>query len=62
MKVVYIEANFYLQCVALYSKNGLEDAKKKSKLTAQLLLLIFPEKKLASHFKPNQLKLECFVV
>ena len=45
MKVVYIEANFYLQCVALYSKNGLEDAKK-SKLTAQLLLLIFPEKNL----------------
>ena len=56
-----IESIFSLQCVALYSKNALGDAKK-CKLTVQLLLLIFPEEALASHFKPKQLKLEYFVV
>jgi len=29
-----------------------------TKITAQLLLLIFPEETLASHFKPKDLRLE----
>jgi len=34
----------------------------KTKLTAQLLLLIFPEETLASHFKPKNLRFEFFIV
>ena len=53
--------NFYLKCVVFYSESELGNAKK-NKLTAQLMLLIFPEETLASHFKPKKIRFDFFVM
>ena len=45
-------------CSVLYRTVRMHLGVQKTKLTAQLLFLIFPEETLASHFKPKNLRFE----